>query len=240
MEIAKTRMLEVCVESLEGVRIAIDAGADRIELSERLDVGGVTPSLDLLRVAIGSVPVIALIRSRPGDFCFDEFEQRQMLDEIQAALDVGCAGVAVGASHRGDALNWGFFEAVATRFSGVELVVHRVFDRVPDPMWAIPRLIELGYRRILTSGGADHAIDSIAHLREWQDAYGGQMQFLPAGGIGSSNAAMILDATGCNQLHGSFRSAIRVDGSRIPDPDEIRKVKHILNRQTSRSSDDTR
>jgi copper homeostasis protein len=239
MEIAKTRMLEVCVESLEGVRIATEAGADRIELSERLEVGGVTPSVDLLRSAIGSVPLIALIRSRPGDFFFDELEQRQMLDEIQVAIDAGCAGVAVGASNPGDALNWVFFEAVATRFPGVELVVHRVFDRVPDPMSAIPRLIELGYRRILTSGGADHAVDSIAHLREWQNAYGGQMQILPAGGIGSSNAAMILDATGCNQLHGSFRSARRVDGSRIPDPDEIRKVKRILTLQTTRSADDT-
>ncbi|MFO0013704.1 MAG: copper homeostasis protein CutC [Planctomycetota bacterium] len=221
-------MLEVCVESLEGVRIATDAGADRIELSERLDVGGVTPSIHLLRGALGSVPLIALIRCRPGDFYFDESHQRQMLDEIQIAVDAGCAGVAVGASHPGDALNWDFLEAVATRYRDIELVVHRVFDLVPDPMSAIPRLTELGYRRILTSGGADHAVDSLAALREWQQSFGDRMEFLPAGGISSSNARQILEATGCRQLHGSFRGSARADGIRIPDPEEIRKVRRMF------------
>ena len=36
-------MLEVCVDTIEALRIAIDAGAQRIELSENLSVGGVTP-----------------------------------------------------------------------------------------------------------------------------------------------------------------------------------------------------
>ena len=42
-------MLEVCVDRLEAVHQAIDAGAQRIELSENLSVGGVTPSMDLLK-----------------------------------------------------------------------------------------------------------------------------------------------------------------------------------------------
>jgi len=211
-------MLEVCVESLEGVRIATASGADRIELSERLDVGGVTPSVDLLRRAVASIPIMALVRCRPGDFYFDATEQRQMLDEIQIAIDSGCRGVAVGASRPGDELDWDFMESVATRFCDTELVVHRVFDSVPNSMSAIPRLIDLGYRRILTSGGADRAVDTLDRLREWQHAFGDRIEILPAGGIGSSNAAMILEVTGCKQLHGSFRGAATLDGRRIPDP----------------------
>lgn len=221
-------MLEVCVESLEGVRIATAAGADRIELSEHLDVGGVTPPVELLRRAIGSIPIIALIRCRHGDFYFGAVEQRQMLDEIQMAIDAGCSGVAVGASHPGDELNWSFLEAIATRYRDTELVVHRVFDSVPDSMAAIPKLIELGYRRILTSGGANHAIDSLDRLRQWQHAFGDRIEILPAGGIGSSNAARILEVTGCKQLHGSFRGPLTIDGQRIPDLEEIRRVKKVL------------
>ena len=230
---AAIHMLEVCVENLDGARTAIAAGADRIELSECLKVGGVTPSVDLLRCAmdqpaIDSIPWIALIRCRPGDFHFDEGEQRQMLDEIQMAVDAGYAGVAVGASHRGDGLNWDFLEMVANRFRGLELVVHRVFDRVPDPMTAIPKLIELGYRRILTSGGADHAIDSLDHLQQWQQCFGDRIEILPAGGIHSSNAARILERTGCMQLHGSFRRATNMQPNSLPDFEEIREVKHLL------------
>jgi copper homeostasis protein len=236
-------MLEVCVECLEGVRTAVQAGAERIEFSERLDVGGVTPAIELLRNAVricreleseGSsvaVPVIALIRCRPGDFFFDGLEQHRMLEEIERAIDIGCDGVAVGASFPGHDLNWAFIESVArahaTR-SGFELVVHRVFDTVPDPMRAIPRLIDLGYRRILTSGGTEHAIDSLEQLRRWQEAFGDRMEFLPAGGISASNAATILKSTGCKQLHGSLRGVSRIHGKRLPDPDEIRKVKQAL------------
>lgn len=236
-------MLEVCVECLDGVRVAVEAGADRIEFSERLDVGGVTPAIELLREAVQicrdidtpdrsvDVPVIALIRCRPGDFLFDESELRRMNEQIERAIEVGCAGVAVGASVAGHDLHWEFFESVANQYatrSGFELVVHRVFDAVPKPMLAIPRLIELGYRRILTSGGADHAIHSLQPLKQWQQAFGDRMEFLPAGGITSSNAAEILRITGCKQLHGSLRGPSRPNEKRVPDPDEIRKVKRLI------------
>lgn len=251
-DIAK-EMLEVCVECVEGVRIAVDAGADRIEFSECLEVGGVTPSSDLLREAIHhsrraessghahgllvtslpvtAIPVIALIRCRPGDFYFNQAELRQMIDEIERAIETGCAGVAVGASLPGDDLNWAFMETVAKLHaarSGFELVLHRVFDKVPEPMLAIPRLIRLGYRRILTSGGAEHAIQSIEQLRQWQEAFGERIEILPAGGIGSSNAARILESTGCKQLHGSLRGISQRGARRLPDPDEIRKVQDAI------------
>jgi copper homeostasis protein len=216
-------MLEVCVECLDGVRVAAEAGADRIEFSERLNVGGVTPAVELLREAVqicraAEVTVVALIRCRPGDFLFDDSELGRMLEEIERAIEVGCAGVAVGSSVPGHDLHWAFFE----------LVVHRVFDTVPDPMRAIPRLIDLGYRRILTSGGAEHAINSLEQLRRWQEAFGDRMEFLPAGGISASNAATILKSTGCKQLHGSLRGVSRIHGKRLPDPAEIFKVKQSI------------
>jgi len=221
---------------LDGVRVAAEAGADRIEFSERLDVGGVTPAIELLREAVpicraAEVPVVALIRCRPGNFLFDGSEIGQMLEEIEQAIEVGCAGVAVGASVPGHDLHWAFFESVANQYanlSGFELVVHRVFDTVPEPMHAIPRLIDLGYRRILTSGGAEHAVQSLEQLRRWQEAFGGRMEFLPAGGLTSSNATQILRSTGCKQLHGSLRGVSPTNGKRLPDPDEIRKVKQAL------------
>ena len=63
---------EICVTSLQGVKAALEAGADRVELCSGLTEGGLTPSYALIKraVEIGSdaLAVNVLIRSRGGDF----------------------------------------------------------------------------------------------------------------------------------------------------------------------------
>jgi len=48
----KTHLLEVCVDSLDGLRNALVSGADRIELCRSLDVGGMSPSLEMVSAAM--------------------------------------------------------------------------------------------------------------------------------------------------------------------------------------------
>ena len=56
--------LESCCTDVEQIRRAQEAGARRIELCEKLAVGGVTPSAELLKAAISvaKVPVNVLVR----------------------------------------------------------------------------------------------------------------------------------------------------------------------------------
>lgn len=90
---------EVCCPSLEAVARAVAAGADRIELCERLEVGGVTPSEALIRNALavaGKVPVNVLIRPREGDFVYSEEETAQMLESIALCKSIQADGAAAG------------------------------------------------------------------------------------------------------------------------------------------------
>ena len=71
-----TTMLEVCVDTFQGAKIAAEAGADRIELCSVLDVGGLTPAgalVSSVRHAI-ELPLIVLIRSCPGGFVYCDEE----------------------------------------------------------------------------------------------------------------------------------------------------------------------
>ena len=227
-------MLEVCVDTLRAARIAIDSGAQRIELSENLTVGGLTPSSDLIKALRleCSEALIVLIRCRAGDFQYRSDELELMLDQAASAIRLGADGVALGACTSDHSLDWDFFAqaycVVKQASEAACLVVHRVFDQVPDPIGSIERLIELGYDRILTSGGADHAIDSLGALRDWQQAAGDRLEILPAGGIHAGNAQRILESTGCHQLHGSFTKTSSGESGPLPNHREIARVREIL------------
>lgn len=227
-------MLEVCVDTIEALEIAIDSGAQRIELSENLSVGGVTPSVELISKARRACAesLIVLIRCREGDFCYTDQERELMLEQVAQAIRLGADGVALGACHQDHSLDWDFLyrahRVVKDVSLAASLVVHRVFDNALDPTGAIERLIELGYERILTSGGALRAIDSVDSLREWQMVASNRLEILPAGGVHPLNAEVILRSTGCRQLHGSFTASDTGKSDRMPSGTQIAKVRRIL------------
>ena len=81
--------LEVCTASMRSVQAAVAEGAKRIELCSALSVGGLTPSLGLLRevrALYPELPIHILIRPREEDFIYSEEELRVMERDIEAAL----------------------------------------------------------------------------------------------------------------------------------------------------------
>jgi copper homeostasis protein len=229
----KASVLEVCVEDFEGAWVASQGGADRIELCEQLALGGVSPSEALLRRVRSQVeqPVVALIRCRGGCFQYDATEQSTMLEQAQRAIELGADGIAVGACRDDQSLDWMFLERMANLAGGhptKTLVLHRVFDQVPNPLESVPRLVALGFHRILTSGGALHAVESLSQLAHLQAQFGQSIEILPAGGIRRENALGILKATGCWQLHGSFRNLHGTTAIQSPCRLEMKAVRQIL------------
>lgn len=76
--------LEICVDNFASARAAVLGGADRIELCSALDVGGLSPSVGLLRMIRNrlnlEIPINCLIRPRAGDFCYEENDILQMIE----------------------------------------------------------------------------------------------------------------------------------------------------------------
>ena len=50
-------LIEVCVDSAEGLAEAVAGGADRIELCAALDLGGLTPSVGLMQAAASPMSI---------------------------------------------------------------------------------------------------------------------------------------------------------------------------------------
>jgi copper homeostasis protein len=199
-------VLEVCVDNPDGLAAAVAGGAGRIELCSALEIGGLTPSAGLLRVAAASpVPVVAMIRPRGGDFRFSESETQWMLHEIDAVAAAGLHGVVLGASLVDGRLDAGTLARLVRHAADRRLgcTLHRAIDLCPDLAQATRLAIELGFERILTSGGATKAPDGLDGLQRCFEAADGGITIMPGAGIDAANINALRARLPLTDVHAS-------------------------------------
>lgn len=202
-----TVLLEVCVDSAEGLEAAIEGGAGRIELCSALELGGLTPLPSLMKIAARApIPAYAMIRPHAGPFIFGKADEEAMLADIDAARAAGLAGVVIGANRADGALDMPFIRRLKAHAEGLGSTLHRAFDLVPDPDEALEQAVELGCERILTSGCAVKAPDGLETLKRISAKAAGRIAIMPGSGIRPGNVGEILRATGAREVHGSCSS----------------------------------
>ncbi len=198
---------EACCTSLEAVRAAARTGAQRVELCERLEVGGVTPSEALLRavLATGALPVNVLIRPRGGDFVYGGEEVRQMLESIRLCAALGANGVVVGALTPAGDVDLPVMRRLvaAAREDGLSVTFHRAFDETADPLAALEDVIALGCDRLLTSGHAPDAFAGRAMIGELVRRAGSRLIVMAGCGVRPGNIAQIAQDSGAPEFHSS-------------------------------------
>jgi copper homeostasis protein len=91
---------------------------------------------------------------------------------------------------------------------------------------ALEQLIDLGFTRIMTSGGAPTAMAGAAVIRRLIEQARGRIEVLPVGGIVADNVRELITETGCRQIHGSFRR--RRLPSETLDPATVAEVRKLL------------
>ena len=197
--------LESCCTDVEQIRRAQEAGARRIELCEKLDVGGVTPSVELLKAAISvaKVPVNVLVRPRGGDFIFSAAEADTMLRDIELCREAGAAAVVIGAlDSRGD-VDMPLMRRLCDAASGMSVTFHRAFDVCADPLAAFEDVLSLGCDRLLTSGHESDAFKGRFFIAELVERAAGRIIVMPGCGVRRSNIARIAADTGAVEFHAS-------------------------------------
>ena len=200
-------VLEVCVDSPEGLRAAIAGGADRIELCACLAVGGLTPSAGLISLAqLSPVPVYAIIRPRAGNFVYGADDEAALLADIAAVRQAGLAGVVIGANHLDGRLDLELLKRMKDRAQGLGTTLHRAFDLVPDPHQALEDAIALGVERVLTSGQTPKAMDGLGLLHDLVAQARGRVSIMPGSGVNPENLGEVLRTTGATEVHSSCRA----------------------------------
>lgn len=219
-------LLEICAGSYESVLSAVRGGAARVELCSGLEVGGLTPSIGLLRAAV-AVPGIrkhVLVRPRGGDFLYTREELQLMADDIRMAGEAGADGVVTGVlTPEGDVDKEAMAQLVVAA-GGMDVTFHRAFDLCRDPKRALEDIIALGCTRLLTSGQAATAEGGIPLIANLVEQAAGRLSVMPGCGVGVQNARKIIAATGACEIHASAkerrasRMGYRRDGVEMGQP----------------------
>jgi copper homeostasis protein len=198
-------LLEVCVDDPAGFNAAVEGGADRIELCSSLSVGGLTPSPGFMTFAAKAArPSRAMIRPRVGSYVFSEDEIDMMRRDIDAAREAGLAGVVIGGNLASGQLDEKTTALLARHAAGLELTLHRSVDLMPKPLEAVDIAIALGFRTILTSGGALKAPDGADTVAAMVARAGNRLEILGGSGLNPGNVVAFIKKTGVKAVHGSF------------------------------------
>ncbi len=227
-------LIEVCVARVADAIQAEIAGADRIELNSALELDGLTPSIGSVEVTKSAIkiPVIAMLRPHNRRFFYDSQDKASMLRDAHLLLEAGADGLACGALCEENRLDVKFIQQIRQISLGKEFVFHRAFDQLPNFVEGITQLLDLGIDRVLTSGGSACAEQGLEMLSTLCRQFGDRIEILPAGGISHRNAVRIVSATGCRQLHGSFRSQPVPTSSNtqqlVHDFQSLRKTRTLL------------
>ena len=198
-------VFEICIDSVAGVKAAVEAGAARVELCAALIEGGLTPSAGMIgravAVADGRLKVHVIIRPRGGDFLYSEDEFAAMRGDIDAAKAAGAAGVVIGLLDSEARIDEARTAALIAAARPLSVTFHRAFDVSRDPFASLDALIRLGADRLLTSGQEPGVVEGAPLIRRLISHAEGRIVVMPGGDITARNAARIAADTGAEEFH---------------------------------------
>lgn len=217
--------LEICANSIESALNAQNGGADRVELCTELSVGGVTPSKGMIQMAreLLDIPLYVLIRPRSGDFHYSIMELEIMKEDIAYCAEIGCDGVVIGALTQDRKIDEAKTMLLMQEAGFMDVTFHKAFDEVQNQFEALDTLKEIGVQRILTSGGAQTAVQGIDVIGELIEEADEEVIVMPGGGIRPDNLDLI-KGLGAMEYH----SAAMIKGEKHASLQVIKDLRAAL------------
>ncbi len=184
--------IEACIGTLQSGIEAEKGGANRVELCDNLAEGGTTPSAALIQMTKEKlqIPAAVMIRPRHGDFLYSDLEFEIMKKDIEFCKSVGVEAVVFGLLTPEGNIDCERTKRLVETAGNMQVCFHRAVDLSNDYLKAIEQIIDCGCHRILTSGGANKAVEGFENIRKAQELYGDKIEIMVGSGINAENVSM--------------------------------------------------
>lgn len=197
---------EACVESLIDALEAEKRGANRIELCDNLSQGGTTPSYGTIKIALSTlkIPIFPIIRPRGGDFCYTPAEIEVIKEDIKVCKSLGAKGVVLGILTADKKIAFKTLAEFMELAKPMEVTFHKAIDELEDPTLVIDDLINLGVKRILSSGTKPTALEGKDMLNKMIEKAGDRLTIVVAGKVTKENLPEISSLIPSKEYHGKI------------------------------------
>ena len=197
---------EACVESFEKALEAQSNGANRIELCENLAVGGTTPSYGTVKICLEklNIPIFPMIRARGGNFVYSKDEIKIMKEDIKIFKELGVKGVVLGCLTSDNKIDLEFTKELVDLAYPMEVTFHKLIDEILNPLDYIDDLVNIGIKRILTSGGKATALEGKDLINEMIKKSNGRLKIVVAGKVTKENLNGLSNLISADEFHGKL------------------------------------
>ncbi|OYX13007.1 MAG: copper homeostasis protein CutC, partial [Algoriphagus sp. 32-45-6] len=202
-------LLEAPVFNLQGALEAAKFGIDRLELCANFPEGGETPSAGMLRYLKSEVdiPVFVMIRPRGGDFVYSEKELLVMKQDIQLLGELGADGFVFGVLDEQGKVDQRANEFLKRAAGDKPCTFHRAFDASADLTDSLERIVDLGFQRILTSGGKNTLTEGLGVIMELLEKAQDRIIIMPGGGTKAEHVPELKKTGWLREVHASCKVA---------------------------------
>jgi predicted NBD/HSP70 family sugar kinase/copper homeostasis protein CutC len=225
--------IEIAIEDVAGAVTAENAGAHRVEVCSDLSVGGLTPTIGMVREILrktSSIEIVIMIRPRPGNFTYSDSEIETMVADIQAfnELDLGNrrVGFVYGVLDSNNEIDIHNLQKLIQANKSGSNCFHMAFDSTKDLKQALKVLMEHGFQRVLTSGGAGTAFAGRRMIKELKELAAGEIEIIAGGSVRPHNVREIVDATGVKEVHLRANEQIKGPGTGKYDAITLYQTSH--------------
>jgi copper homeostasis protein len=228
------QILEIIVCTVEDAVAAERGGANRLEIISHYEVGGLTPSFDLVREITSTVKVPARVMLRESEpfIVTDGIEIERLCDAARAFARLPIDGFVLGFLREapdGLHIDHDLLSRVLACAPNLKATFHRAFEELPDPIRAIGELKRHPQIDCILSRGKGEAwVAELDRFIEWELAARHEMRMLLGGGVGKEAIEVFCKGSSIRAFHigQAVRDRERIDGAVLAE--RVKEIEELV------------
>ena len=227
-------ILEIIVCTVEDAIAAERGAATRLEIISHYEVGGLTPSFELVReiTSTVNVPARVMLRETEPFIVTNEKEIENLCDAAREFARLPIDGLVLGFLKNGPngiQIDHYLLSRVLACAPNLKATFHRAFESLPDPMGAIAELKR--HRQIdciLSRGKGEEWAAELPRFIDWDRAGHPEIRMLLGGGVGKEAIEAFCKASSFRSFHigQAVRDQERIDGKVLAE--RVREIEELV------------